>query len=140
MKTVDYLHRIMRARYSLGKSSWQEVDCWGLVEHSFKHIDGLELPPIERHSKDQVPELGAIQEGSGFYTEVDQCEGAIICFYAKSGALEHIGRILFGEVYHIGEGMQNPASWPISACIRAYKGRVKYFLPKEMKNGSDKNP
>lgn len=95
------------------------LDCRGAVSHSFKCIDGINLPiPLEIADYEELP---------------NALPGAIFGCYSQEGDIIHIGRILAGRAYHAVGSEEAPGSvctWPIDVLKRYYAQMgctIKYY-------------
>ena len=96
------------------------LDCRGAVAHSFKCIDGIDLPvPLELADYEEVP--AALPR-------------SIFACYNEAGDIIHIGRILAGRAYHATGTAEAPGSvctWPIGVLKRYYSSlgcTIKYYV------------
>lgn len=104
------------------------LDCWGVVVHSFKEIEGIDLPPVTSRELCDLDGSAKNDIDGDFYQEISKPEdGCIFCCY-KDGVMVHIGRILAGKAVHANgdAGYGSMCAWSIPVLQRVYK-ELKYY-------------
>lgn len=108
------------------------LDCWGAVVHSYRCIDGIELPTPMNREQCQFSE--SLEGSLPDYEELPNAlPGAIFACYDQDDNMIHIGRILAGRAYHAVGSEDNPQSvctWPIDVLKRYYSQMgcsIKYY-------------
>lgn len=91
----DYINAVVGAPWVFAGNSYGGFDCWGLVEHSFLELDGLQLPAVEPRDDVHAAFLNV--------DWVEPCgwkEGAIVGCFDENGNMFHVGRILNDHLVH----------------------------------------
>ena len=130
MTKIEYINTFVGTPWLKGSDDISNggLDCWGVVVHSFKEIDGIDLPPIESRATCDLDGLSKKHIDGNLYEEIDEPqEGCIFCCY-KNGVMIHIGRILEGHAVHANGdiGYGSMCAWPIKVLQRIYK-ELRYY-------------
>ena len=130
MTEIDYINTYIGTPWVKGSDDINNggLDCWGVVVHSFKEIEGIDLPPIESRSTCDLDGLSKKHIDGDLYQEIDDAEdGCIFCCY-KDGYMVHIGRILAGKAVHANGdiGYGSMCAWDVKLLKRIYK-ELKFY-------------
>lgn len=95
MDIAEYINSVVGTPWVEGKT-----DCYWLVEDSYLHLDGIELPQPPWRTVDGAADSGREMLASGQWKPCRVQEGAVFAIYNSDGALKHVGRILAGLAVH----------------------------------------
>ncbi|AIM40787.1 minor tail protein [Idiomarinaceae phage Phi1M2-2] len=124
MTSAEYVNAVVGTPWVLAGNDWGAFDCWGLVEHSYRALDGVSLPPVE--PRDDVQ--GAFSN-VGWVQECDECEGAIFGVVDAEGNMHHVGRVLAGMHVH-AHGSRNKTGQTRASTKREL---LRFFRDNEIK-------
>lgn len=130
MDAAEYINSVVGKPYKKGADGDDAFDCWGLVVHSFKHVEGIDLPSVvDRESCDL--------DGSAAYCidKYEVCEAneaTIFCVYDVNAQMTHIGRVMLGKVLHCFDSPNGKGcvqTWPMRLAEKLYgrEGAVIYM-------------
>lgn len=123
-KTSDYVNSVIGKPYVVGENGPNEFDCWGLIIHSFRELDGTELPNVFDRLNFELSFADGIKD----YQPCGREEGAVFFAYTD-GLLTHCGRVLCGMAIHaVGnrQKAQDVQAWKLRALEKVYD-TVEYY-------------
>lgn len=126
MNSNDYINSVVGLPYKEGADGDSEFDCWGIIPHSFRHVEGIELPTV--HNREACDLDGSARiDGMKQWQACEAKDADIFCCY-HGGKMVHIGRVFWPHHLHAAGAITRGqvAVWNSTMVRRMYKD-VRYF-------------
>lgn len=136
MNKIDYINSVVGKPWQDRCAGPDAFDCWGLVVHSFKIVDGVDIEQVDGYTQGQpIETAGPVEVQSGHWQEIQSPEdGSVFCAYESNNTLSHVGRVfvLAGGGPHAIHARGTTQRGQVTAdhiriIERFFDGRVKYF-------------
>lgn len=131
MDKIEFIDKVLGARWVNRASSFTECDCWGLVLLYYKHVLGIELPEVDGYNeKINIADCWKNETSTGRWVECDkpQMDGLVFTCY-RGEQPSHVGvTIGGGKVLHTTGGLKSDGSVQVNT-IRAVErmyGKMTY--------------
>lgn len=130
MNQQEFIDRVIGLPWVDRASSFESVDCWGLVLLYYKHVLGIELPEITGYEQGECDTSQGWQSGVHQWQQVDKAAGSGLVFTCyKGNKPSHVGiTISPTKVLHSRGWVNNPGKVEIHS-IRAIErlyGKLTY--------------
>lgn len=127
MNSNDYINSVIGKPYKQGADGPNEFDCWGIIPHSFHHVEGIELPTIPNRAECDL-DGSARADGMSDWQECKAANADIFCCYDAKERMVHIGRVFWPHHLHAAGDLTRGqvAIWTAVMVRRIYKN-VRYF-------------
>lgn len=130
MNQTEFINRILGKPWLNRATSFDAVDCWGLVLLYYKHVLSIELPTIIGYSKGDCDTAQGWQSDIHHWQQVNKpiTDGLVFTCY-KDGAPTHVGiTISSTKVLHSRGFPGNPGKVEIHSirAIETIYGKMTY--------------
>lgn len=126
MNETDYINSVVGLPYEEGANGDGSFDCWGLIPHSFKHIENIEIPKATDRINCNLHESAKTDLKN--WIECGERESQVFFCY-KNGIMVHCGRVLLlNKALHAAGNITNGQVmvWSIRKLKLFYK-EVRFF-------------